>query len=596
MKTTKKQNVYYLLLTFGLLLLFGLGVAGVGVAHAEQNTGAGNPNLTGSGQGYGGNNGNPAYGSENNSNGSTNQSGSATTNGGSSVTPSAENSVSGSVSSQSPSSDNSNTTSGSGNNHTEPTNQSGSATTNGGSSVTPSAGNSGSGSGSGQGSGGGSSNSGGAPTDKGSGGKSGGGGGEETTTATNNLSFPTIAADGFVITPITSPSFSVVYSGPYVNLSAEELNALNGYDWYAQKTTGNVWQANFLSNPVGTPVNVFGIDWGDNVESVSPVTGKSYRLEITLYNKPATPMLGYKMSLLAYPSSINEAQGTNKETYTSSFATIVSSKPNLIIQYLGDTGSTQNVEWNGSAWTKDGNLLPMTNISFGPELNVGGKYVYGASKGGWTPVEAGVYRITVSLPGSDISLKNAIIGNIADWSTTTVSTEATETRASTPIIDAVNNISYVDVTVLSKRTGKSGSSGKSSGEVSLSNTSSLLTADALLSTTISPTNTSNTNSTSNTTECSPYLTDYMNPNINNDSSQVILLQKFLNDNINANIPLTGYFGQQTLKGVKDFQTANADKILQPWIDAGHTDVSLTEGTGNVGVTTLSTINSMKCGA
>ena len=62
-----------------------------------------------------------------------------------------------------------------------------------------------------------------------------GGGGE--TTAANNLSFPAIAVDGFAITPVPNPSFTVPYAGTYPGLTTDEIAYLqaNG-TWYPQKT------------------------------------------------------------------------------------------------------------------------------------------------------------------------------------------------------------------------------------------------------------------------------------------------------------------------------------------------------------------------
>jgi len=182
------------------------------------------------------------------------------------------------------------------------------------------------GQGGGQGGGGGGEGGGG-----GSGGTGGGGEGEETVQG-NNLSFPAIAADGYVIAPIASSSFSVVYDGPYTGLSDEELAALEGGTWYAQKTEGNTWQAEYTTAPIGSSVDVYGVDWGDNIEVVNPVVGRPFRLEIGLYNQPELSMLGYTMALLENPSSPNEVQGTDTTTYDSEFAVVVSEKPTLNIQ------------------------------------------------------------------------------------------------------------------------------------------------------------------------------------------------------------------------------------------------------------------------
>jgi hypothetical protein len=99
----------------------------------------------------------------------------------------------------------------------------------------------------------------------------------------------------------------------------------------------------------------------------------------------AAPNNAYSMVMLAFPSSPNEVQGTNAtSTYVSDYATITSGPPGLRIQYI------QNVDAASLAWdpvtnywvAPDGATPAPTAISFAPELNVAGKYIFGASTGG----------------------------------------------------------------------------------------------------------------------------------------------------------------------------------------------------------------------
>ncbi|MBI2120356.1 MAG: tandem-95 repeat protein [Parcubacteria group bacterium] len=91
----------------------------------------------------------------------------------------------------------------------------------------------------------------------------------------------------------------------------------------------------------------------------------------------------------------------------------------------------------------------------------------------------------------------------------------------------------------------------------------------------------------------PYLTDYLRMGKKNNPEQVIKLQKFLNGNIPASIPVTGFFGPITLDAVKKFQTANADQILAPWAPYGLTGQT---PTGYVYKTTRRWINILECKA
>lgn len=96
-------------------------------------------------------------------------------------------------------------------------------------------------------------------------------------------------------------------------------------------------------------------------------------------------------------------------------------------------------------------------------------------------------------------------------------------------------------------------------------------------------------------ECAanPYLRDYLKQGKKNDKEQVKLLQTFLNENMDANLPVTGHFGSLTKKWVKSFQKKNHAEIIKPWTDAGFKG-NMSDGTGYVYKTTKRAINMMKC--
>lgn len=259
--------------------------------------------------------------------------------------------------------------------------------------------------------------------------------GKPSVEVTNNLSFPAIAVDGFTITPPISQSLTVQYTGDYPELTAEEIAALQASGpWYAQKTTGNVWQAE-VKNQGNEDVTY--IDWGDNIESVYPKIRSPFRLEVTLYKALDDPMTAYTIEMLEYPSSSTELQVTNTTTYENSFATVISARPQLVIQYLGTTVPA-DMTWSTDHWTSATTLQPV-NVSFAPELNVAGKYVYGASSGGWKPASTGYYRITFYVPnGSGVNLASASIANASnDFA------GSPEGTAATPVVDTENNLTYM---------------------------------------------------------------------------------------------------------------------------------------------------------
>lgn len=93
--------------------------------------------------------------------------------------------------------------------------------------------------------------------------------------------------------------------------------------------------------------------------------------------------------------------------------------------------------------------------------------------------------------------------------------------------------------------------------------------------------------------CTEYLRDYLKMGKKNDSEQVKLLQTFLNETLDAKLPVTGFFGNLTKNWVKKFQKKYHTEIIQPWLDAGYKG-NISDGTGYVYKTTKRHINIMKC--
>jgi hypothetical protein len=283
----------------------------------------------------------------------------------------------------------------------------------------------------------------------------GGGGGGHTETQGNNLSFPALLADGFAVTPITQTLFSVIYEGPYTGLTQEEIDwlAANG-PWYAQKVEGNVWQADYTSV---TAADVYFVDWGDAMESTDPKINRPYRLELALYaDITSAPMTAYTMAELAFPSSSQETQGTNTTTYESIYSTIATPKGKLCVQkYEGDAAY---LTWNSTLgqWVGDGvNVTAFTpeNVTFAQELNVGGKYIFGASNKGWKPTEFAEFRVTFYFEANTIvSLATALPGNY-NGGAPVIGVPA---ENNTAVVDATNNITYMDVTVVASGGGGGG--------------------------------------------------------------------------------------------------------------------------------------------
>jgi uncharacterized repeat protein (TIGR01451 family) len=87
--------------------------------------------------------------------------------------------------------------------------------------------------------------------------------------------------------------------------------------------------------------------------------------------------------------------------------------------------------------------------------------------------------------------------------------------------------------------------------------------------------------------CPPYLTEYLRYGKNNNSTEVVKLQQFLNNHLHLNLSTSGYFDLATEQGVRSFQQQYRDEILTPW--------GLERDSGYVYYTTQKKINEIMCG-
>ncbi len=279
-----------------------------------------------------------------------------------------------------------------------------------------------------------------------------GGGGSHETIAGNNLSFPVIWSDG-VTKALRGDSGAPVFAG--------ESTVVDGVSWYHQQDPLNEWQAE-SGDWSSSLVDVSWVDWGDNLAKSWSLTSQ-VRVETTLYQDLATPMLGYEMQLL-FGKGTSEMWGTNGETYDSTQATVYSGCARLTIQKLLDGAET--LAWDGATgeWTGDvGQTIfnrAVWQTTDGPggysaEINIPGKVIYGyvwnvrnANDG------AGLYRITYSLDGVSCPVT---INTVFDTTRIMAAVESTtavpagEPVANLEVLDRADNLTYVDVPILSRR-------------------------------------------------------------------------------------------------------------------------------------------------
>jgi len=94
------------------------------------------------------------------------------------------------------------------------------------------------------------------------------------------------------------------------------------------------------------------------------------------------------------------------------------------------------------------------------------------------------------------------------------------------------------------------------------------------------------------TSCGIYLKTFIKRGAKNDPEDVKRLQVFLNANLGKNIPVTGFYGDETFKAVEEFQVKYSLFVLAPWVPYGlHDDKT---STGYVYKTTQRWINILNC--
>ncbi len=87
--------------------------------------------------------------------------------------------------------------------------------------------------------------------------------------------------------------------------------------------------------------------------------------------------------------------------------------------------------------------------------------------------------------------------------------------------------------------------------------------------------------------CGLYMNQHLRQGSSkNNSGQVKKLQQFLNKEMSANLPITGFFGPLTFSSVKSFQTKYSDNVLKPWGEKNPT--------GLVYLLTLRQVNLIEC--
>jgi hypothetical protein len=201
-------------------------------------------------------------------------------------------------------------------------------------------------------------------------------------------------------------------------------------------------------------------------------------------------LTGYPMTLLANPSSPDEVQGAGAKqfpisgilpddrvrTEELSEATVYTPDLTLVIQMVSGDAQEGDFVWNASTGQWDDAdptdsvtiADPIEGLTFGSELNVGGKVIYGLSQGGWAPSEEGIYRITTYLPedgNTQLDFASILVPE-EEGEVVVSAAQADEGGSGGPpggvpgtgvaVVDPENNLTYIDIAVLAGGGGGGG--------------------------------------------------------------------------------------------------------------------------------------------
>lgn len=311
-------------------------------------------------------------------------------------------------------------------------------------------------------------------------------GGGETETPGNNLSFPVLWSDG-VAKVLPGSSGVEKFEGAYwyywlgadgSELTCDPTGRTPGYicpdplpeayeTVYLQQDANNSWQAASAIPAAETAIT--GVDWGDNLEARNWPAGSKIRTEVVLFKTLETPMTGYTMRHL-YGQGTSEMWGTNTVTYDSLEATLYSHCVRYVIQAVNrstaaDLVWTSDNQWagpgagsvifSGRTWNEGSSAA-----TYSAELNIPGKIIYGYN---WNTrrLPAGDYRLTFHLDGDSCAPFGVTLNTTFEGATirlpveveaalAAASREAEPSGGGVAAVDAVSELTYIDITLTSK--------------------------------------------------------------------------------------------------------------------------------------------------
>jgi hypothetical protein len=290
----------------------------------------------------------------------------------------------------------------------------------------------------------------------------GGGGKPGGETAGNNLSFPVLWSEDGRSVSLPGEAGVVLTDGPVLpgTYTPDDSTPCMGA---IQKNTLNSWQADSMTV---APNSVTTIDWGDNLESKDWRLGTVVRVETGLYKDIAPDtMTRYEMCYIS-GSGTDEVWGLRVTgNATDGYEAVTTDSPEAMVYTAGARLTIQQIvpdlagglTWDEAthAWTGPGASDPVFNMaawervsdgpgSYGAELNVSGKIVYGFV---WTTadLEAGEYRLTFSLDNDEGFDSGATLVEADILGSTEIEVSEEGDGGNTAVVDRVNDLTYIDV-------------------------------------------------------------------------------------------------------------------------------------------------------
>lgn len=250
---------------------------------------------------------------------------------------------------------------------------------------------------------------------------------------------------------------------------------------YWQKTTASTWQAGSEQNTGSKAVSY--VNWGDNLETGQWSDRSVIRVETTPFfdlGAPSVVFRGFQMWHVAGqgPSEMWGLRATDADTpsayvYDSQYTIIHTTNARLNLTRLGPVGGAGCPAtppsviplWSNGAWTGEG-LCTVADLVYTPELNIGGKWVFGYNwqlrnqpLSGCLSDKSGWWRLTFYAPDVNFNTTTPIVTTEPPGQPTyaVAPTSAIPPLAETALykatVDKANNLTYIDICINSGRGG-----------------------------------------------------------------------------------------------------------------------------------------------